>query len=494
MSLILNEKKNSFWLAIQYSSTIVISLVTLKINFSTFGVKDFGVFLLINSLWNFAAVIDFGMGTSLVRYVSIEIKEKKEKLTLLLSSSFFILLFTTFIITCIILVITYFLYIKGFGNSDTLDENILGTILIILSLSFALRYMTTFFKAALEGKKLYNLTSKIGVLGNLINLMGVGMVASITGTLKELALVYFVTAVTVLLLQIYVFFKVYGWNVIKLSSFSLQTLKNISSFSFSIQGANLLGGLIDPLIKYFLSKFISTNMVSYYEVARRFTQSISGLYFTSFSNYLPKISEIHQFDEQRKFIMNEIKSLTNFGIIFSGLSFGIFSIVILVIIKYWFGANQIAILFLILALPEIVNNFGYPLYITLLGIGESFIIVFLQLFNVTGIATLIVILSYFQKDLNLLLSYFIVVQLSNIMMLSFVKKRFKIPLLEFCRKVKLYKIVVLLVIIILSILILQVSAIEVLVVFLAITIISIMIFGRDLGYLSKQIYSFIKIK
>lgn len=490
----MNDKKNSFWLALQYSSTIVISLITLKINFYTFGVKDFGVFLLLNSLWNFAAIIDFGMGTSLIRYVSIDIKEKKEKLTLLLSSSFFILLFTTFIITSIIQIATYFLYIKGFGNSHTLNANILGTILIILSVSFALRYITTFFKAALEGKKLYNLTSKIGVFGNLINLGGVIIVASISGTLKELALVYFVSAVIVLLLQIYVFYRVYGWNVIKLSSFNFQTLKNISSFSFSIQGANLLGGMIDPLIKFFLSKFISTNMVSYFEVARRFTQSISGLYFTSFSNYLPKISEIHQFDEQRKFIMNEIKSLTNFGIIFSGLSFGIFSFVILLIIKYWFGVNQIAILFLILALPEIVNNFGYPLYITLLGIGESFMIVFLQLFNVTGIAMLIIIQSYFQKDQNLLLSYFIVVVLSNIIMLSFVKRQFKIPLREFCKEVGIYKQVVLMVVIILSILTLQITSLDSMAVFLIITIISIMIFGRDLGYFSKQIYSFIKLK
>ena len=97
------DKKNSLWLALQFSSTIVISLITLKLNLTHYGEKLFGIWILISSLWGFSNVLDFGMGTAILRFVA-RLKDQDEKqVNILLSSTFFVFIILGILIFLVII-------------------------------------------------------------------------------------------------------------------------------------------------------------------------------------------------------------------------------------------------------------------------------------------------------------------------------------------------------------------------------------------------------
>ncbi len=482
------DKKNSVWLAIQFSSTIIISLITLKLNLVHYGEKLFGVWILISSLWGFSNVLDFGMGTAILRFVA-RLKDRDEnRINVLLSSTFFVFIILGVLIFLLMYIIAESFY---FGNSNVVPQSFQKTIKIsflLLGIGFYIKYISLFFKSFIEGMSDFILSSKILILGNLTLLTGVIIVTSYNLDITFLAGVYIIFPIVLLSAFIFVFVKKYRNYSIRFNQFDFKETRNIFLFSISIQGMSVFGALIDPTVKYILGNFYSLDTVSYYEIARRFSTAISGFFNSTFRTILPKASKLHSRSDYTHFIMDQCAELSQIGSTYSAVIFGICAIILAGVIKFWFHFDQAVLLFLILALPESLNNFGYSLYNFLIGIGKASVLMKIQMLNL-GIVSIALILGYYLLGISLgLLGYYITILFAVSIMLITVQKQIDLPVKEFLKKSKFIKLLIFDAFLLSTILIINSGILELYLTLSFLSFISFLIYFKEILDYTKRIH------
>ena len=140
------DKTNSFWLATNFILLAVISVITLKMNIEHFGKEQFGTWIILSSIWGFGSTLDFGFGTTIIKYVSEYKKDNIERISILLSSSIFLFVLLGVLIFVLGNLLAFNLY---FSNTNIILpelKNQFIQIFLILGLSFFVKYLTIFFK------------------------------------------------------------------------------------------------------------------------------------------------------------------------------------------------------------------------------------------------------------------------------------------------------------------------------------------------------------
>lgn len=470
-----SDRKNSTSLAIQFIITLVSSLITIKLNILNYGQNIFGSWIVLSSIWGFSTTIDFGFGTAIVKYVA-QYKEQKEVLNKILSSIFYVFLFFGFILFTFCITIADFFY---FNNISIVSSNYIEVfkyVFFILGISFLCQYLSIFFKSILEGLNNFTITSVISIGQYLLILSGVIFIYVFRLGIIWLAYVYLITSVIILISYIFYFNNKIGFIKIRVADFNLREAKNVFGFSFSIQLMNTFNTLIDPIIKYMISNFYNIGSVPAYEIAKRFAVAISGLFFNTFKIILPKASSLKTPQEIISFLKNEIIQYSKIGVIYSGLSFGIFLFPVILIIHIVFNIKEALLIFMILALPESVNNFGYSIYNFLLGRGKVRILVIIQFFNLISV---IIGFSLFHNVLGLI-GYFFSVSVANISMIIYIHRVWDIPLSVIYKKSKLYKLLLLIILMCFSTIVFYYNWISNIYLFPSISIVSMFIFYSDL--------------
>ncbi len=416
------DKANSLWLAIQYGLAIIFSLVTLKLNLEHFGKELFGYWILIASMWGFGRALDFGLGTSLIKFVAEYNHKDPSELKTLLSSCFYLFTILGLLILIIIYGIAQVIY---FGPPDIISTDyteLIWSVFIVLGLSFYINYITIFFRSFFEGMNDFVISSKINIANSVFILISVCITFYFDLSLLNLSFFFLVSSILTLLLYFITFrfkftFALISWKFIK-----IPILKKVFNFSLAVQGAALFGSLIDPIIKYLLGSLNNIGTVSTYEIARRFVTAITGLFNTTFKPILPKASVLFSKEDYKSFVYNECAKISKVGIFYSGIIFGVGAIIIPFVIQTVFGYNEAVLLYLILAIPESINKFGYSIYNFFIGIGKAHFILLLQFINVTIIGLSVFLgLIIFKNNLGLL-GYGFSVLIVNLIMMWLIQK------------------------------------------------------------------------
>lgn len=469
---------------------LLVSLITLKLNLAHYGAHQFSLWILFASIWGFGAALDFGFGTSLVKYVAEYNKFEKENINKLLSTSFFIFIAAGAV-----------LFILGNAAAELFyfsDKNIIQPeeLLLfkkafsVLGVGFIIQYMTIFYKSTLEGLNNFVITSKINLLNNLFVLLGVVIVSVLGKSILYLSIVYLVSYLLTFIIYLFVFRFSYPQFIISITNFSFENIRKIFRFSLSAQFISIFSALIDPAVKYIIGTHYQINYVSSYEIARRFALATSGLFFTAFKIVLPKTSILKTKEDYRNFILGEGIKFTRIGLTYSGVVFGVCTFLIVFIIKLWFNSDESVILFLLLALPESINNVGFTIYMFLIGIGKANVVALVQLFNVTVIsATLIIGFALFNNIFGIL-GYFLSVLVVNIFMLLYSKKIANYQILTFLKYIRVYKILLLLVMLFSATILIYANLFYVFYVLGLLSILSLIIFGREIKEYSTVFLKF----
>ena len=481
------HKKNSVWLAGHYITSLLFSFINLKLNLLNYGEEVFGIWIILISVWGFGTALDFGLGTALIKLVAEKIGKNSDDLLKILSTSFYY-----FIVFGVLIVITIFglVEIVYFSNSNLIPSYLeykFKIVLLLQGLAFYLKYISIFYRAVLEGMNNYIVTSKLGIIFNCLTFSSVVITYVFELSLIFLA-VFFMISSLIILLSFYFVYKNYCPNYkVSYRNFSFAHIKQISSFSLGIQGASFLSSLIDPLIKYIIGNFQNLNLVSVYEIARRFAVAISGLFFASNRNILPQASVLKNVEDYPKFLYSEAARISRLGVIYSTLLFGVLNILVVLLIKYWFRSEEAIIIFLILSLPESINTFGYPIYLFLIGIGKAFFLSFIQLINLLIIGiSLYLGFEVYNNSLGLL-GYYVTVFIVNILMLLYVKHVSNFNLIEYLKSAAVFKLLGLNGIVIFTIAAIYNLNINVLIITASSGLFSFIIFYQDI----KKYYSII---
>lgn len=446
-----DNKKNSKWLAIQYIIVILASFITIKLNISHFGTELFGIFILISSFWGFGTLIDLGFGTAMVKFIAQSNKDDEAEFKSLVSTGLIIFL----IVGIIIFVLGNLLsQIIIFNNSKLISPGfgpIAHPVFLLMGIFFFSQYLGAFFRSILEGMNAFWVSSRIIILYNILNIISV-LIVVITGrSLIVLAVSFIFCSVTAMIITVMYIKIKYRIALFSLSSFSFKLFRRVLRFSISVQLASLSGAAMDPVVKFLIGNYASVSIVSYYEIARRFSTALSGLFTTTFKYYLPKTSVLKKVEDYNHFLLDSGAGLSRLSITYSGIVFGLLQGVVALIIKLWFGFDGVIFIFLLLSVSEVINNFGYVLYVFLMGIGKADILMLLQfIYLILLSATVAIGLIIFKSMMGLLGSFFAVF-IINILLIWYVSRLSGISIRKYLVTVKIKKLGILVSLIMLAI-------------------------------------------
>ncbi len=478
-----SDKKNSIWLSFQFVVKLVFALFALKINLENFGNELFGTWLLFASIWGFSSTLDFGFATSIVKFVA-EHKEDEVKVSKILSSSILVFICLGFLIFSAGFVIGYLLYISNDEIIQLGQKSFFINVFLLLGIAFNLQYLTFFFKAVIEGLSKFVISSRIIILESIIYLAGVGIIYYLSMPILYLSILYIIIFTISLLIYLYVFFFRIKKYLIRLSFFDLKEVKRVLSFSMSVQAMSIFHALIDPLIKYVIGVHYTIALVPAYEIARRFAISISGLFFNAFKIILPKASALKSDSNKIDFVKNEVVNYCKYGIIYSGVSFGILALPISLLIKIVFGNEEAILVFLILALPESINNFGFSIYNFLLGIGKVNFLALIQLNNLIFVVVGIYLGFILLNNPLGLLGYFFSVILANVALLLYLQRQINISIAKLFLTKDMTKLITLVVLMSVTMIFYHLGTFDYWILFSSLSLVSLLIFIKD----AKTIY------
>jgi len=433
------NSKNSLWLSSQYTVMLVLSLIGLKLNLLTLGSQVFSIWVLLFSIWGVGSAVDFGFGISTVKFVA-QYKSDYAKVNKIISTCFFLFFVLGVVIAVMGCFVAELVYI---GNPKIVPHNLITqarTICLLSGAIFYVQYLTIVFRSILEGHEDFVRTSKIAIANSLLIFVCVIVVYCFHLTAALLAVFYLVAAVVQLFVFLFFFRAFYKHLSIGFVHVNVATFKEIWKFSISVQATFFLGSLIDPITKYLLGTYSENKLIPPYEIAKRFTLAVSGLFSFAFKNTLPNVSKLSGKQEQVTFLFLDGVGVSRNGISFSGLFFGVFPIVFTLIFTFFYGYKESAVIFMILGLAESVNNAGYILYVFILGIGKSSFLGVLQAVNIIVISAVLIIgLLIFRNSLALF-GYYVSVLGVNLAMLLYIRKQVGISVLSFYRKTGFWKI------------------------------------------------------
>jgi len=411
------DLRNSSWQSAQYLLLLGVSMVTLKLNIDHFGRSTFDLWLVLSSVWGVGGVLDFGFGVSIVRFVARGTGgDASVPLDSILATGLTVFVALGFAIVGLAIVGTEALYFSDPRLVPPAAIPMARWVFLLLGCAFYLQYLGIFFRSVMEGLQQFVVTAQVGMATSLLMLIGVAII-TIRGLSLEWLAGLTVVSAGVQCVSLFVFVKRRRPDLtFSLTRFRWHTFRDLFGFSLAIQGATFVGALLDPLIKYQLRTFAAEGMVSVYEIARRFSLAISGLFASAFKNYLPKVSVLRGQGALQHYLLGEGMGLATNGIRFSALAFGIVSIAVEAIIVMFYNVPESMSLFFLLAFGESVNCVGYGYYLFLIGVGKPALLVLVQSINLILTAVLVGIGLAIFGDGSGLIGYGIAVIVGNVLM------------------------------------------------------------------------------
>ncbi|HOJ17063.1 MAG TPA: oligosaccharide flippase family protein [Ignavibacteriaceae bacterium] len=446
-----SDGTNSFWLAVQYLSTLLISFITIKLNMMHFGNELFGMWIALTSLWTMGTALDLGFGLAVIKHISGSRRNNNiEETNAIVTNAFIVFIIIGLIVLLGGIYLSFILYYLNEDFVSIKNRDIAIWLVPIMGINFLFQYLSIFFRSVFEGLNYFSISSILGIIYNLMIFLAVMFVTIFDLSLIELTLMYSFSSCITLITFIIILRKRFQEIKIKHHLLSMSEIKRMFSFSIHIQISSIFSALFDPIIKYILGSYSSLSIITFYEIARKFAISVSGLFYASFRTFIPKSSVLVSKTEYEQYILKEGVKLSNYGILYSGIVFGILSIIIISIIQLWFGYEEIILLYLILAIPEALNTMGYSIYIFLLGIGKAFLLAIIQLINLSFVVIMLLISYHYYDSYSGLFGLTLSVILSFILMIVYCKRILGLQVVDYLKRIYLFRINALIILMLVS--------------------------------------------
>lgn len=359
--------KNSLSAIIQVVIVGVIYLLLYRYLIDTIGIKLLGVWSLIIATTSLALIANFGISTSIIKFVSTYYTRGDYR-------SLRKLIFTS----CIFIIVTYLiisLVLLLLGNyilPHFIEKNYIKIALQVLPfslISLILNALSGVISSCLDGIQKNYIKSYILSFSSIF-LFGLSILLTPKYGLKGLVFAQIFQGFLVLLLSFYYISK-HLKNVITLKwNWSNELFKEIINYGLKMQALSFMQMSFEPVTKAFLSKFGGLAMVGYYEMASRLVSQFRGLIVSANQVIIPVVAEAKELNN------NSIKTLyiKTFSIILF-LNILITSLILVItplISKIWIGTIVYFFLFSVVinSVVVFINIASNPAYFSYLGEGK----------------------------------------------------------------------------------------------------------------------------
>lgn len=292
--------KNSLSAIIQVIVVGLIYLLLYRYLLDTIGIKLLGVWSLIIATTSLALIANFGISTSIIKFVSTYYTRGDfESLKKLIFTS------------CVFIVVTYIL-ISGviliLGNYILpyfIEKNYIKVALEVLPyslISLIINAVSGVISSCLDGIQKNYIKSYILSFSSIL-LFGLSLLLTPNYGLKGLVFAQIFQGILVLILSFY-FISKHQKNVLSLRwNWSKELFKEIINYGLKMQALSFMQMSFEPVTKAFLSKFGGLAMVGYYEMASRLVSQFRGLIVSANQVIIPVVAEAKERND------NSVKTL-----------------------------------------------------------------------------------------------------------------------------------------------------------------------------------------
>lgn len=266
----------------------IVYLILYKYILTQIGIKLLGVWSLIIATTSVVSLANFGISSSIVKFVSTYNTRKRTDLIIKL---IFTSLIFTILTYAVISIIIYFLGTRLLHL--IIEEGYINTAITILPfslISLILNAISGVFNSAIDGIQKNYIKSYIIVFSSIFLLF-----TSILLTPKFgiLGLVYaqIFQSIFVLMITIISFKKLFHISVNFRWNWDSTLFKEIFNYGIKVQASSIMEMTFEPITKFLLSKYGGLTMVGFYEMASRLTVQLRSLIVSAIQVIIPVIAE-----------------------------------------------------------------------------------------------------------------------------------------------------------------------------------------------------------
>lgn len=380
----LSLKKNIFY---NLSSTMM-SIITLFILtpfiINNLGSEEYGVYIILGSIIGFLGLIEFGLGSATIYYLSIYLK-KNDYLNLnkVFSATFYFYLFISIFIFIFIILgsdsIINVMNINVINNVNTFN------LIFYSAVSFFITFVSSAFISVPQVKMRFDLFFYIQIIQNVFRL--VFNILSIYLGFGLEGLIFSNIIVSVIYLITSIVFSRVVLPELKIVKFDYNSLKKIFSYgiySFLSSTIGLFWKYSDTLL---ISYFLGPLYVAFFSIPQQIMLKLLGL-INSVGNVLfPKFSSISSAEERNKLYLDSTYLMLNISV----LIFVPLSIIFSDFLSLWISkefSEKTYLLAIIIASSSIIRGAFIPYQALFQGIGKP-----KYLLNITILSTLTIIIG-----------------------------------------------------------------------------------------------------
>jgi O-antigen/teichoic acid export membrane protein len=287
----LNKSKitfNAISAIIQVVIVGTVYFILYKFILTQLGIELLGVWSLIVASTSVVSVANFGISSSIVKFVSTYIARKRTDLINKLVFTSLIFILSTYTLLSIIV---YFLGTRLLHF--IIDEHFISIAITLLPfslISLIINATSGVFNSAIDGIQKNYIKSYIIIFSSIVLLV---LSILLTPKFGILGLVYaqIGQAIFVLTLTYIFFIKLFHIPLNIRWNWDSMIFKEIFNYGFKIQIASILEMTLEPISKFLLSKFGGLIMVGYYEMAARLLVQLRSLITSATQVIIPVVAE-----------------------------------------------------------------------------------------------------------------------------------------------------------------------------------------------------------
>lgn len=387
-SLSYSTLKNVSYSFLGYCWPIIFSIFITPVVVHKLGVAEYGIYILLNTITAFLSLIDLGLGSSLIKYVSeYYATERFKELNILFDSSR-----TLYLFIGLIGLLTFCL-IGRFGlvlfHVSSQSQIHYAPIFYMAGLAFFINALNYSYIVAPTALQRYDISTKLSLAQLTIFNLGTLFLVLMQFKLKAIFLLNVLLTGLFVLAYRHYFKKLlpqiklgYGW--------SRTEIKKAYSFGFFAALNNLASNSLISLDRFIIPIFTGPAQLTYYSLPGNVAQKTTGITGSIGSVFFPLTSALSGQGENEKIKVLYRRLIRNITLLSSSLSLAII-IFSYPILKFWMGtdfADKGNLILKILAATYFFLGVYTPLTHVLLGLGKVKFLTFVS----TGLALVNLIL------------------------------------------------------------------------------------------------------
>ena len=323
------------------------------------GVDRFGIWAIVGVLTGYFGLLDFGIGTSFVKYISeFYAKEDYEKINQVVNTGFIF-----YAILAVFIIILGFFIINPLLNFFNIPSNLYGEASFVFLLGivlFSISNALSVFRAIQTGLQRMDITNKVAIAVSIPNIAGAIFFLErgygLPGLMVNNAIILAISSIT----SIIIAFKILP--ELRFNPFlfiSRKMLKKLFGFGYKLQFAKVADIITFQTDRLLIAYFLNIGLVGFYQLGSSITQKMRQVPLLLVSAMLPAASEMDAKQEKRKLQELYIKGskyliFVSFPLVF----FVIVSAHLIMLIWMGSGYQKSAWIIQLLAIGYLVNLIG----------------------------------------------------------------------------------------------------------------------------------------